>query len=893
MSPEREKLIDDLFAEAVALTDERRVAFFEHLQARNDAAFDPAFIDELKALVTGFETAEAEGFLNEPLIRAEAVDAPAQMLANGQQFEGYEIVRLLGEGGMGEVYLAQDPELRRNVAIKLIPGAWRSKEALRRFRQERLILARLQHPNIAKLFAAVTTQEGVPFFVMEYVEGERLDRYAKEHALSVRERLRMFRLICSAVSYAHQNLVVHRDLKPGNILVTADGEPKLLDFGIAKLLYEAGSEQPSVTIVNALTPQYASPEQIKGEAVTTATDVYSLGVLLYELMTGSGPYSLQGGSPAELMNAVCNREPPKPSTRIAQTGVTPKALQGDLDQIILKALRKEPAERYASVEQLSEDIGRHLDGLPVQARNGTVAYRISKFVRRNAVLAVAASLVLLTLIAGIAATAFEARRADRRFRDVRQLAHSVLFDYHDSIAALPGATAVRKRLVEDGLRYLDSLSKDSGNDPSLLSELADAYEKVGAVQGGFALSDAGRTISVSNLGDHTGAVRSVEKALAIRRQLAESEPSNRDAQDKLGILYASLAGQYLLTGHPKRTVEYSDKSISILEPGVAARPRNEPASYWLVNAYMAKGKALGDPATGNLGNTAAALGFLNKARLVAERLAGEHPAVTSYQQLLGSLYNMSASLSTDERESLDASLRAAEIDRKLVGLEPENTWYRRELAVQLGNAGSSMMRLKDTPGALSKFREALAIYQSLVAADPSDAAIRRDAAVGYRNVGVALTPENRAEGMINFHRALDMLSALATQDPTNSDVLRQWAYTWLALSRSQSRMADLAGAAESARQGIRIGEALVADSVNNVSAQTTLAMLYFQLGGYESARAAKPAGDRSREFRNAAAAAWRKSLAIYEALRQKGTLNPADAGKPDEIRREIANATAH
>src|SRR5205085_1028999 len=344
------------------------------------------------------------------------------------------------------------------------------------------------------------------------VVGKPVTQYVSEKRLSVTERLKLFRSLCSAVSYAHQNLVVHRDIKPSNILVTDHGEVRLLDFGIAKLLSaaEAAGADMTITMLRIMTPEYASPEQLKGEPITTLSDVYSLGVCLYELLTAQRPYKLIHKTPDELSKAICEQEPQRPSTTVAKGdgssklhAPSSKVLRGDLDNIVLKSLRKEPARRYASVEQFSEDILRHLEGLPVRARKGTYSYRASKFIRRHKLGLAAALLVLATLCAGIITTTIQARNARRRFNEVRKLAHSVLFDYHDAIAALPGSTKVRERLVKDALTYLDTLSSESGNDIGLLRELAAAYEKVAAVQGGAgtSLTAYGRFGSSSTLGD--------------------------------------------------------------------------------------------------------------------------------------------------------------------------------------------------------------------------------------------------------------------------------------------------------------------------------------------------------------------------------------------------------
>ncbi len=319
-------------------------------------------------------------------------------LKPGDTLGEYRVLSLLGSGGMGEVYLADDAVHGRQVALKLI-GQGRAEETrVRHFRHERKVLASLNHPHIARLYDSGVTAKGQAYLVMEYIQGERLDRFCEARGLDVSARLALFRKVCAAVAYAHQNLVVHRDLKPANIRVTAEGEPKLLDFGIAKFLDPEGTIprlDPTVTMQGAMTPEYASPEQIKGEAITTASDVYSLGVVLFELLTGQRPYThLKSRRPDELARAICEQEPPRlstvashpaPTTTTVPAGQAPvsrepagrlrRQLEGDLDNIVAKALRKEPGRRYPSVLALSEDIRRHCEGLPASARKDTLGYR--------------------------------------------------------------------------------------------------------------------------------------------------------------------------------------------------------------------------------------------------------------------------------------------------------------------------------------------------------------------------------------------------------------------------------------------------------------------------------------------------------------------------------------
>lgn len=902
---EREQLIDELFVQAIDLPPAEREKFLAARATEGDAAGSDV-LERVRALLTNYRQAESEEFLNQPFSAADR----SQTLKAGQEFAGYKILQLIDEGGMGEVYLAEDEALKRKIAIKLIKGH-ATKDILRRFQTERRILANLQHPNIAQLYEAGATDDSLPFFAMEYVEGQPIDQFMRDQQLALNDRLQLFRTVCSAVSYAHQNLVIHRDLKPGNVLVSKAGEVKLLDFGIAKLLQEGEAEQIDATAsqFRALTPQYASPEQVKGEPITTASDVYSLGVLLYELLTGQRPYKLKGRTTAEITKAICEQEPTRPSAAASESeapaikggplsrwfGPTATAggsdLRGDLDNIILKALRKEPERRYASVEQFSEDIRRHLAGLPVSAHKGTYAYRATKFVKRNKLAVAAAALIVLTLAGGIIATTIQARRANRRFNEARQLAHTILFDYHDAIAALPGSTKVREQLVKDALKYLDNLSNDAGNDVALLRELASAYEKVGAVQGGIAVGTRGKALSTSNLGDTKGALESYRKALAIRQRLSSLEPRNRLMQNELAYCYNALAGLHSLAGPPEKVLEYADKSIAILEASLVADPVDEELQSYLEGDYANKAKALGNPVTANLGDVKGALEFSQKAQVIAEKLAAAHPADVEYQRGLGDLYNLAGLLAEaggDLKKALEFNLRAAAVDQRLVDLEPTNTLYKSELAIQLGNIGASHLKQGDHPGAQEKFKQSLVIYESLIAADPNDVATLRNAAVGYRNAAVATQSDNPAETLKNFEKALAIFADLVAKDDGNGDFRRQFAYTYLAFGRYQFKSGDVSNSIKAYLTGIKIDEVLVATSPTNASARTTLALLDKQLGDSRAALGAK--GNPTQW--SAAKDAYQKALDIYVDMKNKGTLSGADSTKPDELAKEIAKCDA-
>lgn len=451
MTPERWQRLKNVIESALERAPAARGAFLleacgEDVTLRAEAESfvaahddDPSFLED-----------SAEGLWKAIAARGDRAPMPIEP---GRAIGAYQIVRPIASGGMGAVYLAvrADDAYRKQVAIKVIRtdsfGDSRHRDELqRRFRTERQTLANLDHPNIARLLDGGATDDGLPFLVMDYIEGRSIDQYCDDRRLSTTGRLELFSKVCQAVSYAHRCLVIHRDLKPGNILVTSDGDPKLLDFGLAKLLDPDSSALAATltrTGLQPLTPAYASPEQIRGEPVTTSTDVYSLGVILFELLTGHRPYHGATAAMHDLARLICEQEPDRPShavSRVEKTDdrhsvVTPESvsrtrdgrperlrrrLAGDIDTIVLKALRKEPAHRYASVEQLAEDIRRHLDGEPILARPGTWTYHTVKFVRRHRVGVAAAALVVLSLAGGLFSTIWQLHEAERQTQIAQQ-----------------------------------------------------------------------------------------------------------------------------------------------------------------------------------------------------------------------------------------------------------------------------------------------------------------------------------------------------------------------------------------------------------------------------------------------------------------------------------------
>ena len=444
MTPERWGRIRELLHQAAAQDAPGRAEFLR-IQCGDDL--------DLRAVVERLLAALARsGSFLEPRETPEA--APA-----GSRIGPYLILERAAQGGMGTVYRAiREDDYRQQVALKLVKRDIETDFLLERFRQERQALALLNHPNIARLLDGGTTADGRPYLVMEWVQGLPITDYCARRKLPLKERLQLFQNVCRAVAHAHANLVVHRDLKPSNIFITDDGEPKLLDFGIAKILSpgaESGAAAATMTGAWALTPDYASPEQVRGEPITTATDIYSLGAVLYELLTGVCPHRFQNRTPGEIERVVCAEDVPRPSAAAGPAGLAARELRGDLDNIVRKAMEKLPARRYSHVEELVSDLRCYLEGRPVSAHAASVGYRAAKFARRNKTLVATAAAVGISLTAGLAVALWQARAAqaqreiaERRFDLARRVAASLLYDVHDRTQDLAGSSKAREYLLQ-------------------------------------------------------------------------------------------------------------------------------------------------------------------------------------------------------------------------------------------------------------------------------------------------------------------------------------------------------------------------------------------------------------------------------------------------------------
>jgi len=495
--------LESLFEEAEHLPSAERALWLERL-----AATEPVLAGEIASLLE-FDDPSA---LRVRGIVDRAVANAADEQHWPRQFGSYRVLRTIGSGGMGTVFEAvREQDYRKRVALKVAASAIGTPVWVERFQQERQILAGLDHPHIARFLDGGASADGLPYFAMELVEGEPITDFVRNRNLSLRERIELFRKVCTAVSYAHQSLVVHRDLKPANILVTAEGEPKLLDFGVAKLQSaldpNLGATQTAATL---LTPAYCSPEQVLGGKITTRVDVYLLGLVLFEVLTGSQAHRLAGSSPAELQRSICEGPEPVPSER-AKT----RALRGDLDTIVRKAIQKDPERRYQSVDELNDDLGRYLAGQPVLARPAAWSYRTAKFLRRNWLPVLAAVAVIVAIISGALAFVWEARIAERRFGLARRLANVLLFDIHDQVQAMPGATDLRETISTRAVEYLDALSKEAGRNYALRRELAAAYVRL--------TSAHWRKYETARAGGRDSMLAMLDRALGLLTDMPASE----------------------------------------------------------------------------------------------------------------------------------------------------------------------------------------------------------------------------------------------------------------------------------------------------------------------------------------------------------------------------------
>ena len=762
--------LDALFAEAAEADSAARVHMLD-----TQCADRPDLRLELEALLHAHDR----------LRRLESAQtAPAAGPDIGDCLGAFRLVERIGDGGMGTVFRAEraDGAFQAVVAVKVVRATLVSPELRQRFTMERQILASLQHPSIVTLLDGGTTPAGHAYLVMEFVDGPAIDRYCRDRALTLDSRLRLFRVLCDAVHYAHQRGVVHRDLKPGNIIVRDDGAPKVLDFGIAKMLDADPAQALTRSPVSGpLTPNYASPEQLRGLPVTSASDVYSLGVLLYELVADTRPYDATDAPLDRVIDLVVHTEPLRPSAASGR-----RALRGDVDAIVMKALRKDPAERYHSAAELGADIGRILSREPVLARAPSAGYLLKRLASRNRSLVVVSALALAGILTttGVALWQWrlarrEQARAEAGFRDTRQLANALIFKIHDAVAPLAGSTPVRRTIVDEALSYLERLEREAGSeDETLRVELAAAYRQIAAILG---------DPQTANLGDRDGAVRQYERARAILTPLVTADDAPYETVREFTRVSAPLGTIYGLRGDSGQARAIAKAAVAASERYRARHPEERRALDMLAAARFTD--ALTTPAS--------------------ERAARWRETLVVYEQLLAL-----------QPESPNAQRNVALVEKYLAEFLPND-----EAEVH--------------------YRRAVQLDESRLAAAPDNRQTQLDAAISVAGLGGLLELRGRLDEALRMHeRSVAIRRSLSDSDPANMLVRDRLGVALSNLARVQFARGNAADARRSAHDSTRILEA-VAGVTRDRPAQDKLAYAYFQLG-----RADRALGDTAAACRS-------------------------------------------
>jgi non-specific serine/threonine protein kinase/serine/threonine-protein kinase len=702
---------------------------------------------------------------------------------------------------------------------------------------------------------------------------------------------------------------------------------------------------------------------VRGEPISTASEVYSLGVVLYELLTGHHPFRAKRLLMHEIILKVCEEEPEKPSTVISRTKEVPSSdgsslvkltpesvsqtregqpeklrrrLAGDLDNIVLIALCKEPQRRYASVEQLSEDLRRHLAGLPVTARSNTAGYRAGKFIQRHKTGVVAAILVVLSLVSGFFVAMRQARIAERRFNDVRQLANVYLFEFHDAIEKLPGATPARQMVVNRALEYLERLAREAGSDAQLQRELASAYEKIGSIQGNS---------YNSNLGDTNGAMKSYRKSLEIRERLAARDAKNRALQSELAGSYEGVGDMLYTVNDLKGGLRHYEKALQLRQSLVSAEPGNSEYRRALAEIYARLGDIKGMEGYANLGDTAGAVESYRQGVKLREELFAAAPEKPEARYGLAkalTTFGYMAGITGDLRTAVESTRRAVGLLEQLVADDPNNTTKRLELGATYTFLRQSLVDSDLLAEAVENDRKTVRMMEAMVHADPQNALFRRSLGVSYNALGRDLKAAGEVAAALENHRkALAISQALAAADPQSVEKQNDLSITWQRLGEAQAAARDFRAALASLRkaaaikeaqlkagppssrdrddlsiiqagtggvlaetgdttaalaalrQAVSLAEAAAAQSPDNLRLKSRLALRYFELGKLHArlaqARAAK--GEQAANWQ-AAREEYQHSLSLWHQLSSQGKLNSADARKPDEVARELVKCSA-
>ncbi len=713
----------------------------------------------------------------------------------GRRVGAYRILARIGSGGMGSVYRAEraDGEFEGHVAIKFVSPLFAGPGYRRRFQIEKQALAGLRHAHIAQLLDAGLSEEGLPYLVMELVNGVPIDSYCNQHGLDIGERIRLFLEVCDAVQYAHQNLIVHRDIKPANVLVTEDGKAKLLDFGIAKVIGEAAA-QMTLPQDRLMTLAYSSPEQVRGDPISTTSDTYSLGLLLYELLSGKAVIQSAGANLTETIHRVCEWDPPPPS-HAAATPRLRKELRGDLDNIILKAIRKEPASRYASASDLASDLRNYLEGRPVAAHSPTPWYRMRKFVRRNRVAVAVGALAVAAVITATASVWVQARIAERerraavaatriaeqhradaqasraaalvqrqvavdqreaaeqsheaaetqrrlaeeRFQQVRQLANSVLFNYQAQLAVSGGETELRSRMAKDSLAYLDRLAAQKNADHTLLLEIARGYIQMGELLG---------LPNRPNLGDREGARRTFEKAHTILAGIVRSDPKSNAAEMALATTSC------MMTDLDK---QWAPQCLSRWEKLAKENPRNDQVQRDLASAYIILANA-------NVFDAERSFDYRVRALELHTKLLERRPEdlATMRNIALAHKYQASYYIGRGDYAASFAHIQGAiEMDERRLKRFPDSAGVRLDLSFSLSTLATYYEHQRDFDNALTQFQRVLDLRKQNMEKDPRNVWLQGRVLFAFTQVGWLLLDKAAfSEALANYKEGVELAGRL-------------------------------------------------------------------------------------------------------------------------------------
>lgn len=882
--------IKEVFHQTLDLPRNERDSFLENHSLLIQA--------EVRELILSHEG--ADNFIAEPA----AVELGfSQDINIGQQIDDYKIVALIGEGGMGNVYLAERIGFEQKVALKLIKRGMDSRAVLKRFKLERQILSRLNHPNIAKLLDGGETPDGLPYFVMEYIEGMPITKFCDEHQFDVNARLELFQKICYAITYAHQNLIIHRDLKPSNIIVTADETPKLLDFGIAKLLDD--EIEHTATVGRMFTPEYASPEQISGLPITTATDVYSLGVVLYELLSGVRPFNSKNKNYAEIANQILAQKPERPSSAVvSQLSLVkntsenyeqrtkdgrhntcpkskiqnPKSLQGDVDNIILKALRKEPESRYQSVGDFSADIERHLQGFPVTATADSRFYRLEKFAKRHKLGVGVASIMMIlaffSVYQGIIANR-ERDKAERRLVETRKIANALMFEIHDTLQELPGATKSRELLVRRALEYLDALSLESSENPELLKELSMAYRKVADIQG-----EPYRP----NLGQTSEALANYLKAYEIQNKLLDKSPQDIDLQTEIASTSKTIARVFQIhVLDLEKAFEFFKISQNHLKVVVANKPTSAVVKSELADTYRFTSELLNEQR--EFEASAADRDLAIKYNEEALQLDSEDEFVLNTGALLfsqiGNEYgNPDYNDFGEPEKALPLLLKSLSIREKLFQKDSNSVTYYTNIAVSYRDLAEIYVAQNEIGKAKESLQKALAIHEDLAKRDSDNYLSRAHLGFCLNKLGSVLTKDGQYHNSLKIHRrSVAIYEKLHQEDPKSIAI----AYT---LGLSLEDFADTYFAKKEFPKALEVyqrGLDLIKQAITDeTSVETNLALSRVTLKlGKTKNNLSQNCNSSSKDFQTA--------FRIIDKVKNEARLSPTNIAIHDEAKQLAEN----